>query len=381
MDTHRRSEDVLNLLLHSMTATVTSYHPTVKRTNCTIGGLIQGTACFPGGSGTWRGEANGGLLPAYFPASPVMFVAHNFDSERGYALSVSRKGEATGEFWQRLLKLISGAGISPDECFFSNALMGLKPGRAEGEMPSISGYREQRALFLKRQVEIVKPRAVIALGVKAERYVSGLSVPTFAVRHPKDWYFRELLSQRDRLLAEGRSIQTFLDQHQGGATPLRQAQNQHDTSDTRLSILEAPYSISPKEISTRRFDGTDEWGFRTGTRNSFLMNAVEVGGKSKEKIRSEFLQRFPDSAGKSTFNVFFTDVIRQFGCASVSRGICIETDSREHMTLDSTRVLVVKAAIRQGLLAEIGSVEKNIYPKKDRHTIEQILRRCGVPLK
>jgi hypothetical protein len=34
------------------------------------------------------------------------------------------------------------------------------------------------------------------------------------------------------------------------------------------------------------------------------------------------------ASGKSTFPVFFSDVIRAFGSASVSHSICIETDTK-----------------------------------------------------
>jgi hypothetical protein len=112
METPKRSEEVVNRLLCAMTETVTSYHPTVKRTNGTIDGLIAGTACFPGDAGLWRGEANSGLLPKYFPVRPVMLVAHNFDSDRGFALSLTRHGEAGGEFWQRLLSIPNTRSIS-----------------------------------------------------------------------------------------------------------------------------------------------------------------------------------------------------------------------------------------------------------------------------
>jgi hypothetical protein len=197
-----------------MTETVTSYHPTVKRTSGTIEGLIAGTACFPGGAGLWRGTANGGSLPEYFPESPVMFVAHNFDSVHGFAVSFARRGEAGGQFWKRLVGLIAGAGLFPDDCFFTNALMGLKPGKAEGEMPSVPGYKDQCRHYLKQQVEIVRPRAVIVLGVKAEKYICGLDCPSLVVRHPKDWHFRELVTQDGRLLAEGEMVGRFLLQRQ-----------------------------------------------------------------------------------------------------------------------------------------------------------------------
>jgi hypothetical protein len=214
MDTSRRSEDVIKCLLAAMSETVTSYHPTVKHTSTTIDGLIAGTACFPGGAGLWRGEANGGPLPEHFPQSPVMFVGHNFDSDRGFALSFDRKGEAGGQFWQRLLGIVGDAHLSPDHCFFTNALMGLKPGKAEGEMPSAPGYKNQCQHFLRRQVEIVGPRAVIALGVKAGKYVSRLDWQSLEAKHPKDWFFNPLATRNERLLVEGKVIGKFLMQKQ-----------------------------------------------------------------------------------------------------------------------------------------------------------------------
>jgi hypothetical protein len=179
METSRRSEEVVNHLLRTMSETVTSYHPTVKRTSCTIDGLIAGTACYPGGAGLWRGEANGGRLPECFPQSPVMFVAHNFDSNRGFALSFADGAKLEGNSGKGC-SASSQVQLSPDEYFFTNALMGLKPGRAEGDMPSVAGYKDQCQHYLKQQVEIVNPRAVIALGVTAEKYVSLLDCASLA---------------------------------------------------------------------------------------------------------------------------------------------------------------------------------------------------------
>jgi Uracil DNA glycosylase superfamily len=367
-----------------MTETVTSYHQTVKRTSCTIDGLIAGTACYPGGAGLWRGEANGGPLPECFPQSPVMFVAHNFDSNRGFALSFARRGEAGGEFWQRLLGMIAGAGLSPDECFFTNALMGLKPGRAEGDMPSVAGYKDQCQHYLKQQVEIVKPRAVIALGVKAEKYVSLLDCSSLAAKHPKHRHFHQLATRDERLLTEGKRIGKFISQlrqqsYTGPPHPNNRSLGNKFQFPSKTTLRRSRLMTS---ITSQHGDGgADAWGFRFGTRNSFLMRALEIGGKSKETIKSEFLHAYPSSAGTSTFGVFFTDAIRPFGSASVSRSIRIETDSNGHLSLDPDRALAVKAAIAKGLLKELSAVEKSTFPKKDLQTIEAILHKYRVPLK
>jgi uracil-DNA glycosylase len=134
-----------------------------------------------------------------------MFVGHNFDSLRGYEASRERGGEVGGQFWSRLLRILQAADLRPEACFFTNAHIGLKPGKATGAMPSVPGYRTQCQAFLDRQVEIVKPSAVVALGTQAIKYVSRLRGTYIMLRHPGDWVFREL-SQRDALLAaEGKN--------------------------------------------------------------------------------------------------------------------------------------------------------------------------------
>jgi hypothetical protein len=381
MDPARRSAEVVGELLRKMAETVVSYHPVVRPTSSTIEGLIQGTACFPGGAGLWRGKRNGGPLPVYFPESPLMFVGHNFDSERGYAISLARGGEAEGDFWTRLLRMLESAGLRPAECFFSNALIGLKPGKAEGEMPSVRGYKEQCQSFLQRQVEIVRPRAVVALGVQAIRYVSKLTGRHVALRHPGDWCFRSLATRDALLVAEGRKLREFLDLLEGGLNAVAAPKACLDGAHQELYCTTA---VPAKEQTTRKtityMTGTDAWGFRIGTRNSFLMQKLEQGGKSKEEIRLEFLHSFPDSVGKSTFNVFFTDVVRPFGSASVSRCIRIESDERGRLHLDIERARRVKVAVAAGILTEINSLE-GTFPKKNQQAIDAIIEKYNTPRK
>jgi hypothetical protein len=377
----RTSEEVVGQLLRAMQETVTSYHPTVNRTAETLEGLIAGTACFPGGAGVWRGDDNGGSLPKLFPQSAVMFVGHNFDSDRGYVLSLSREGEVEGQFWKRLLRVIAGAGLAPEECFFTNALMGLKPGKAEGKMPLVAGYSEQCQRILQKQIEIVQPRAIVALGVKAERHMRSLGAPYLAIKHPGDWDFRELVTRELRLLAEGERVREFLTGQPSASSRLALTMEQ-------CQVTRAP--ATQEQVPTTRVgnigvkpprNGTDAWGFRLGTYNYYLMSAIEAGGKSKETIRSEFLHTYPEASGKSTFGVFFSDVIRAFGSASVSRGIRIEINAKEHLSFDPHRAAVVKSAIAKGLLAELNRVDNGAYPKKNLAAIEKVQRNFEVPLK
>jgi len=65
-------------------------------------------------------------------------------------------------------------------------------------------------LFLQKQIEIVRPLALVALGVNAERFVSRLDLPWIESLHPTDWYFRETNTRQQRLKAQGAFIAKFL---------------------------------------------------------------------------------------------------------------------------------------------------------------------------
>jgi hypothetical protein len=145
-----------------------AYECGVKRTGRTITDLIDGTACFPGGAGLWRGDVYGGPLPIYFPERCVMFISHNFDSIEAHDEAQQNKGEVKSTYWNNLQGFLRGAGpLDPTGCFFTNALMGLKPEGASGQMPGSEKYKEQCRRYLSRQMDIVNPGAVVTLGGEA----------------------------------------------------------------------------------------------------------------------------------------------------------------------------------------------------------------------
>lgn len=173
----RASRDVVNELLGALRETVTDYGA-LKRTNDTIDAIIQGTAVFPGGSGLWRGDAPFGPLPEGFPDRPTMFVAHNFDKDASYQQSLARGIERMNDdFWTNLRSYVRGAGLSEEQCFFSNALMGLQPTKATGPMDATTLFREQCRVFMLRQMEIVKPRCIAILGEDAAQEVRYVHIP------------------------------------------------------------------------------------------------------------------------------------------------------------------------------------------------------------
>ncbi len=113
----RKSRTVVKQLLDEMDRIVRDYHPDVGRTGRTVDDLIQGTSLFPGGCGLWRGDVPWGPMPEFFPESPVMLVAHNFDSIRAHEDSQTKGGEVGSAFWRVLISYMVGAGIDPADAF------------------------------------------------------------------------------------------------------------------------------------------------------------------------------------------------------------------------------------------------------------------------
>jgi len=98
----------------------------------------------------------------------------------------------------------------PDGATIGGPVSVIYQGAAIPSISSVHGYREQCALFLQRQIEIIRLSVVVAPGVKAESYVSKLDHPWMKSRHPTDWHFRERITREKRLKAQGELIVEFL---------------------------------------------------------------------------------------------------------------------------------------------------------------------------
>ncbi len=127
---------------------------------------IGGTAFFPGGAGLW-GTVPHQPLPS-MPVEGVMVLGHNFDCETGFAASLQRGGEnLNGPTWRTICNVLRQAGIAVEQCFFTNAYMGLKAGSVPvGTFPGARDgdfvHRCQR--FLIEQIRLQQPRLLVTLG-------------------------------------------------------------------------------------------------------------------------------------------------------------------------------------------------------------------------
>lgn len=150
---------------------------------------IPGRAFFPGGAGLFFATRENPLPP--MPQRPIMFVGHNFDSETSYAESLKRGEELVGEgTWKGLLALLTDAHINPHDCYFTNAIMGLFPGsQSVGDSPGFldAEFRSRCAEYLRFQISVVKPRAVITMGLQAFQVFREACAVFLGMHHSLDW--------------------------------------------------------------------------------------------------------------------------------------------------------------------------------------------------
>ena len=131
--------------------------------------LVAGTAFFPGGCGLYLEDRDPNETVC-FPMDDIMILGHNYDCETGFRNALKNgKDILTARTWQRLPPMLIEAGILTDNCFFTNAFMGLCPGdtNTAGYMGRIGTFREKCMKFLKMQIEFQCPRLIVTLGVWA----------------------------------------------------------------------------------------------------------------------------------------------------------------------------------------------------------------------
>lgn len=147
---------------------------------------IHGLSFFPGGRGLYHVDSE----PPPFPFGGVMVVGQDFDTQEGFDQSWAAKGESpTGATWRQLLSLLRSAGIAPEQCFFTNAYMGLRvnaksnTGVSPGRRCAV--FRRACASLLVAQIEAVRPRLVICLGNQVLSFFSQIATLPPSWRNPR----------------------------------------------------------------------------------------------------------------------------------------------------------------------------------------------------
>ena len=134
------------------------------------------------------------VVGADLPVQGIMILGNNFDNRNGYERAMKRGTEladpVTNPTWKNLLSLLQQVKISIEECFFTNAFMGITDSKSnlgvhEGhsDPPFCSGCRK---IFL-HSLELQRPRLLITLGLPALKFVVSLSGEHDAVQWARSW--------------------------------------------------------------------------------------------------------------------------------------------------------------------------------------------------
>lgn len=147
--------DIKNLFSHLDILTYPSTMIKVK-------GEITGLAFFPGGKGTFD---NGESLSK----KTIMILGQDFDCETNYCLSLRNGQEDINKnpTWRNLRKFLGDINKTPDDCFFTNAIMGIRNGSiSTGKSPAFKDKKfiQECQRFFLYQIEIQKPKAIFVLG-------------------------------------------------------------------------------------------------------------------------------------------------------------------------------------------------------------------------
>ncbi len=211
---NRKTEMVCRELFEQMDLLVSSYGENAIRPV----GRIDGTGFFPGGIGLWRGDLPHGTAPDIFPKNIVVFLGNNFGMVKDLDGCVHRGVERLNVgAWKYLLEYQQVAGISPCDSFYTNVFTGLHPNSKKsnsGRMEAGKVFEHQCRTFLVKQIEIVRPKLVVILGVPArEQWEQLTEVPckSVAVIHPSGiWCNRSALQRVKAIEEQGTLIRSAL---------------------------------------------------------------------------------------------------------------------------------------------------------------------------
>lgn len=145
--------------------------------------MIRQTAFFPGGSGLWLGESGSLGAPANWPPMPkekVMVLGNDFGQKWWHEKCLRENArDWKSKTWMYLRLLLQDADIQPEDCFFTNAYMGLRStGKSTGPSPGMVDPKfveRCQLFFLGKQLPMQKPRLILVLGAEARKFIAQLS--------------------------------------------------------------------------------------------------------------------------------------------------------------------------------------------------------------
>ena len=125
--------------------------------------MVQKQGFFPICTGTIDGSTDLSKLN-------IMIVGQDFGTKKDYdKKKIAEKGENIEKqsTWKNLKPMLNNLGINPNECFYTNLLLGLRTTDSNvGISPALENidYVNQCIEFFQKQVEAIQPKLIIFLG-------------------------------------------------------------------------------------------------------------------------------------------------------------------------------------------------------------------------
>jgi len=116
--------------------------------------------------------------PPDMPIGKVMVVGQDFHSRRNYKESLRLGCSIRNATWRNLLPLLEAAGICPNDCFFTNAYMGVRSDeRSTGRFPGSrdDAFTKRCGRFFLVQLKVLRPRLLIALGKHVPQFLASVT--------------------------------------------------------------------------------------------------------------------------------------------------------------------------------------------------------------
>lgn len=137
---------------------------------------MKGPGFFPGCIGTIKKDTP-------LKGLSVMVVGQDFDTEANHKKIDAEKGEVEkNTTWRNLKKLLDEINIDPEQCFFTNAYMGLRPdsgngttkntGTSPAAQKGAEPFAKQCYEFFKIQLRTLQPKLVLVLGKETAKFMA-----------------------------------------------------------------------------------------------------------------------------------------------------------------------------------------------------------------
>jgi hypothetical protein len=171
----------------------------IKYSQTMIGvqGELSGRAFFPAGRGTFNNDES-------IADKNIMILGQDFDCEDNYAntLKIGHEDIVRNPTWRNLLSFLTDVGIGHDQCFYTNAILGIRLGdKGTGKSPAFKdeGFIKECQKFFLYQVEVQKPKAILVLGKHVAEFIAPLSVDLSCWKRIESY---EALDQRGKQIVK-----------------------------------------------------------------------------------------------------------------------------------------------------------------------------------